>query len=98
MTASTPALWPRDSMPSIKDRVPGVRAGKVMAFHRYGRKLLIGADYGRAKRFVYHRSYYAPGEQWSLYTEAMREAVANLDPYDTLLSYFENVPDADFVD
>lgn len=93
------ALLPAwDLLPSLRNCIPGMTSGKVMAFHRYGRKLIAGAAYDRTKGFVFHRSYYAPGEQQSLYTDAMRDAVANVDPYETHLAYFRHVPDAEFVD
>ena len=85
-------------LPAVRNRVPGVRAGKVMAVHRYGRKLIGAADYGRAKGFVYQRSYYAPGEQQSLYSKQMQQDVRTFDPYETHLAHFARVPDVDFLD
>jgi len=85
-------------LPSIKGKLPGIRPGKVMAFHRYFRKVLQGAGYGREKGYVFHRSYYAPGEQQGLYTPGFAAQVEQFDPYATHLKYFDRVKDADFVD
>jgi asparagine synthase (glutamine-hydrolysing) len=87
-----------DLLPRLKDKIPGVRPGKVMALHRYGKKVVASADYNRAKRFVCNRSYDALGEQSQLYSKSMRDAVATVDPYETHLRYFHDVSDADFLD
>jgi len=89
-------IW--DYIPKIKDYIPGVRPGKLLAFHRYFRKILIQASHAPAERYVFHRSYYAPGEQVSLYTPTFAAAVANFDPYQTHLNYFAPVANADFTD
>ena len=87
-----------DLLPLIKDKLPGLRPGKVMAFHRYFSKVLQGAGYGREKRYVFHRSYYAPGEQQGLYTPDFQAQIEQFDPYTTHLDYFDRVKDADFID
>jgi len=87
-----------DWLPAVKDKLPGVSPGKVMAFHRYFRKTLLGAGYPPAERYAFHHSYYAPGEQGSLYTSDFRAQVNGFDPYETHLAYFRAVADADFVD
>ena len=93
------ALMPGlDLLRRVRNHVPGMEPGKVMAFHRYGKKLLSGADFDPARRFVFHRSYYAPGEQSGLYSAHMREAVKGFDPYETHMKFFGLVPDADFLD
>jgi asparagine synthase (glutamine-hydrolysing) len=89
-------VW--DTLPALSDHIPGVRPGKVMAFHRYFRKLLRGAGYPRGERYVFHRSYYAPGEQAGLYSGDFRARVAAFDPYATHLAYLDAVPSANFVD
>jgi len=89
-------LW--NHLPALKDSVPGVRPGKVMAFHRYGEKLLRGVDYPPPERYVFQRSYYAPGAQAQFYSAEFRAQVAQFDPYDTHLAYFHEVSRADFTD
>jgi asparagine synthase (glutamine-hydrolysing) len=89
-------IW--NALPALKDHVPGVRPGKVMAFHRYFSKVLRGARYSRTGRYVFQRSYYAPGEQLGLYTPEFRSRVSGFDPYDTHLQYFDAVTAADFTD
>ena len=89
-------IW--DHVPAFKDRLPGVRPGKVMAFHRYFRKILLGAGYPPARRYVFHQSYYAPGEQVGLYTPGFRTQVEQFDPYETHLAYFRRVASANFTD
>jgi asparagine synthase (glutamine-hydrolysing) len=103
------SLWPqfvRDKLllpawnmvPAVKDHLPGVTPGKVMAFHRYFNKLLRGAGYPQAERYVFHRSYFAPGEQRRLYSERFGSTVESFDPYATHLKYFDQTPNASFTD
>ncbi|HEV8435560.1 MAG TPA: asparagine synthase C-terminal domain-containing protein, partial [Thermoanaerobaculia bacterium] len=87
-----------DLLPKIRERIPGVRPGKVMAYHRYLRKLLMGAHYPRDSRYVYHRSYYPPGEQARLYSTDFARRVAGLDAYESHLRYLRESEDATFVD
>ena len=87
-----------DLLPRFKNRLPGVRPGKVMAFHRYFRKIIRGAGYSPSQRYVFHRSYYTPGEQFGLYSTDFRKRVKSFDAYETHLKYFPEVSDADFVD
>lgn len=89
-------IW--DLLPALKDKLPNIRPGKIMAFHRYFRKILLGAGYSSAKRYVYHQSYYAPGEQMDLYADNFREKVAMYDPYETHLAYFRLIHDVNFTD
>jgi asparagine synthase (glutamine-hydrolysing) len=93
------ALLPAwDLLPAVRNRVPGVRAGKVMAVHRYVRKMIAAADFEPAGSFVFNRSYYAPGEQNALYTPGFSNAVSDYDAYETHLTHFADVPDADFLE
>lgn len=89
-------LW--DSLPWFKERLPGIRPGKVMAFHRYFRKTLLVADHPPAERYAWHRSYYGPGELETMCTADFWSRVKTFDPRETYLNYFRQVPDADFVD
>lgn len=89
-------LW--DRLPLLKDKLPGVRPGKVMAFHRYFRQTLLGAGYSAPDRYVFHRSYYAPSEQLSLYSTEFQAQVKEFDPYETHLAYFRQVANANFID
>lgn len=89
-------MW--DILPRISDHVPGVRPGKVLAYHRYFRKAIVGAKYPATQRYVYHRSYYTPGEQATLYSPDFRSQVAGFDPYATHLAYFDQVEGASFID
>jgi len=87
-----------DLLPRVRERVPRMRPGKVMAFHRYLRKLFLGAHYSRDLRYAYHRSYYPPGEQVNLYTNDYRSRVETVDPYESHLQYLRRSSDASFVD
>lgn len=89
-------VW--DRLPLLKDKLPGIRPGKVMAFHRYFSKTLLGAEYSPEKRYVFHRSYYAPGEQLRLYSPDFEAQVKQFDPYETHLTYFRSVANANFTD
>ena len=89
-------LW--DRLPALREHLPGVRPGKVLAFHRYFRKVLRGAGLPAPDRYVFHRSYYGPGEQSGLYTGDFQDQVSEFDPYETHLQYFRQVSDAHSVD
>ena len=89
-------VW--DRLPALREYIPGVRPGKVLAFHRYFRKVLRGAGLPAPARYVFHRSYYGPGAQAGLYTEDFQAQVREFDPYETHLQYFRRVSDAHFVD
>lgn len=87
-----------DTLPLIRDKIPGVRPGKIMAFHRYFGKILRGADYSRAFRYVFHRSYYAPGELTDLYAAEFATNASEFDAYPSHLTYFKDVGTSDFID
>jgi asparagine synthase (glutamine-hydrolysing) len=87
-----------DLLPRMRDRIPRIRPGKLMAYHRYLRKLCLGAHYPRDLRYVYHRSYYPPGEQASLYTHEYRSRVETVDPYESHMQYLRRSSGASFVD
>lgn len=87
-----------DLLPRVREGIPGVRPGKVMAYHRFLRKLLLGAHYDTEMRYVWHRSYYGPGDQVHLYSPDFRKAVEGFDPYASHLQYFPPTAGADFVD
>lgn len=87
-----------DVLPRIRERIPGMKPGKVMAYHRYLRKLFLGAHYSRDLRYVYHRSYYPPGDQPRLYTSDFARRVAGSDPYESHLRYLREADGASFVD
>jgi asparagine synthase (glutamine-hydrolysing) len=87
-----------DLLPHMRESIPGVQPGKLMAYHRYLRKLFLGAHYSRDLRYVYHRSYYPPGEQERLYTRDFAGRVAAFDPYETHLRYLRETEGASFVD
>jgi asparagine synthase (glutamine-hydrolysing) len=90
-----PAL---DILPSLKEKLPGIRPGKVTAFHRYFRKTLLTAGHPRAERYVLHRSYYAPGELEKMYATDFWNRVKTVNPMETHLAYFRQVSNADFTD
>jgi asparagine synthase (glutamine-hydrolysing) len=90
-----PAL---DTLPALKNFVPGVTPGKVMAFHRYFRKLTQGAGYDRQQRYVFQRSYFAPEGQRALYSPDFLARVQSFDTYATHLRYFDEVPNTNFTD
>ena len=87
-----------DVLPRIREGLPGIRPGKVMAYHRYLRKLFLGAHYPRDLRYIYHRSYYRPGELTDLYTREYRSRVEAIDPYESHLRFLRRAMGADFVD
>lgn len=83
----------------MAESIPGVRPGKVLAYHRYFEKLLRGAAYQPRERFVFHRAYYAPGEQNHLYSPDFGRLVEKFDSYETHLRYFRELnEDPDFTE
>ncbi|MDD5542170.1 MAG: asparagine synthase (glutamine-hydrolyzing) [Acidobacteriia bacterium] len=89
-------LW--NSLPRFKERIPGVRPGKIMAFHRYFRKTLQVANYPPAERYMWHRSYYSPGEISTMYAPDFWNRVKSLDVGKSYQTYFQQVAGHDFVD
>ncbi|RMD64069.1 asparagine synthase (glutamine-hydrolyzing), partial [Candidatus Parcubacteria bacterium] len=84
-------------LPALKDYVPGVHPGLMLAVHRYFDKLLQGAALSPEQRYVFYRSYYTDGDQLQLYTPELRTALTDTVAGARHLAYFEAVRDADFL-
>jgi asparagine synthase (glutamine-hydrolysing) len=85
-------------LPRVRDRVPGVKPGTIMAIHRYADHLLKGLDLPRERRFIFQRAYYQAGDAKAIIEPGIRADLENADPYGTHLAYFRGMSDASFID
>jgi asparagine synthase (glutamine-hydrolysing) len=92
-----PATSVLDFIPRIKDCIPGVRPGLVLASHRYLSKLLASAELEKKERFVFGRSYYTDAQQIDLYTQDARSSLASSVAGDRHFAYFNDVQYAGFL-
>jgi asparagine synthase (glutamine-hydrolysing) len=84
-------------LPRLKELVPGVGPGLILAVHRYLTKLLEGVDLEPEQRFVFSRSYYTDAQEMGLYTPELRRALIGSIAGDRHLAYFENAGDIEFL-
>jgi len=84
-------------LPAMKDSVPGVHPGLILAAHRHLGKIVKGLDYSPEEEYVFHRSYYTEGEQRALYSQGMLAIVGEERAWTRHLEHFRDCPDADFL-
>jgi asparagine synthase (glutamine-hydrolysing) len=84
-------------LPTIKERLPGIHPGLVMAFHRYFEKLLEGTSLGPEDRFVAAQAYCSDNNLMKLYSPDVRECLGDAVAGTRHLDHFAAVPDADFL-
>jgi len=89
--------WTLRKLPSVKDHLPGVRPGLVMAFHRYFEKLLAGSSLAPEDRFVAAQAYCSDKNLMGLYSPEVREYLGDAVAGARHLDHFAAVPDADFL-
>lgn len=92
-----PATSLLDLLPRLKDRIPGIGPGLVLAVHRYLRKLFASVDLDPEQRYVFSRSYYTDAQEMALYTPELRGLLAEAVAGDRHLAYFASVRDANFL-
>jgi len=85
-------------IPRLKQRVPGVHPGLVLAFHRYFDKLLRGASLPADERFVAMRSYFSEQQLSQLYHPELRAHLGGSVPGAPLMSHFKNASSQNFTD
>ena len=84
-------------LPMIKDRLPGISPGLVMAFHRYFQKLLEGSSLAPEDRFVAAQAYCSDKNLMKLYSPDVREFLGDAVAGARHLDHFAAVPHADFL-
>lgn len=84
-------------LPALKDRIPGVHPGLVMAAHRYTSKLLDGAALSPEERYIFYRSYYTDAQQLEFYAPALREQLGGYHAGERHLEYFHEAGGDDFL-
>lgn len=84
-------------LPKVKELIPGVSPGLILAVHRYLSKLLESVDLDPEQRFVFSRSYYTDVQEMELYAPDLRRALAGSIAGDRHLAYFANAGETDFL-
>jgi len=84
-------------LPRLKELVPGVRPGLILAAHRYLTKLLQSVDLEPEQRYVFSRSYYTDAQEMGLYTPELRGALTGSVAGDRHLAYFEEAGNVEFL-
>lgn len=82
---------------ALRDRVPGVSPGLVMAFHRYFSKLLQNSSLLPVDRFIAVQSYCNSQDLTRLYAPEVQECLGVRTAGARHLDHFASVSDADFL-
>ncbi len=96
-------LWKRPAnallglLPALKNRMPGITPGLMLAAHRFAGKLVKSAGYKPEESFIFSRAYYTKFEQMQLYSSELRHQVEDINPWDRSLQYFEEIGGAGFL-
>lgn len=86
-----------EALPRIKDKLPGVHPGLVLAAHRYLSKMLQGVDLPPDERYVFYRSHYRDDGLRKLYSPEMQRVLAGEVAGSEHLEYLEEVCCDDFL-
>jgi asparagine synthase (glutamine-hydrolysing) len=86
-----------DVLPAIKESIPGMAPGLVLAIHRYFSKILAIADMDPSSRFVMSRSYYSDDQLFHLYSDGLAGELAGSVAAERHLAYFAESAYADFL-
>lgn len=81
----------------LKDRVPGVRPGFLMAAHRFLEKILVNASVPPDERYILGRSYSTKRDLSDLYCTDLRSELSLSTPAKEFRQYFHDVETEDFV-
>lgn len=92
-----PMRWTLNTLPYLKNHLPGIHPGLVLAFHRYFEKLLQGASLPPEQRYVAFHAYSNHNDFLQLYSPKVIETLAPCVVGARHLLYFDEVRDADFV-
>ena len=85
------------TLPALKDHIPGVHPGLLLATHRYFDKLLRSAELSPEDRFFFMQAYLRDDELAGLYSFGLRESLANCKAGAQYSRFFDSLPDADFL-
>lgn len=93
--------WPVDSilrsLQLLKNHVPGMHPGLVLAAHRFLRKLRDNAALPAEERYILSRSYSTQTDLYELYTPELRRSLDSSNVATEYHAYFEDVSEQDFV-
>jgi asparagine synthase (glutamine-hydrolysing) len=84
-------------LPRIKNSLPGISPGLVMAFHRYIQRLLENCSLSPEDRFVAAQAYCSDNNLKNLYAPDVREYLRDAVAGARHLDHFAAAPDADFL-
>lgn len=82
---------------SLKDHVPGVRPGILLAAHRFIEKILRNASVLPEERYILSRSYLTESGLQELYSPELRSELSSGSPTTDFRKYFREVEKDDFV-
>lgn len=81
----------------LKDRIPGVRPGFLMAAHRFLEKVLLNASVPPEERYILGRLYSTESDLRELYSPELRSELSLSTPAQEFRNYFHDVEAEDFV-
>lgn len=81
----------------LKDHVPGVRPGFLLAAHRFLEKILVNASVPPEERYILGRSYSTDSDLSDLYSPELRSELSLSTPAKEFREYFHDVENEDFV-
>ena len=81
----------------LKDRVPGVRPGFLLAAHRFIEKILANASLLPEERYILSRSYSTENELRELYSPDLRAQLDSNTAAKEFREYFQDVEGEDFI-
>ena len=81
----------------LKDRVPGVRPGFLLAAHRFIEKILRNVSVLPEQRYILSRSYLTENELGQLYSPQLRSELSSSTPTKEFRECFRDVENEDFV-
>jgi asparagine synthase (glutamine-hydrolysing) len=81
----------------LKDRVPGVRPGLLLATRRFVEMILRNASVLPEERYILSRSYLTKNELQELYSPELRSQLSSSTPSKEFREYFHDVENEDFV-
>jgi len=87
-------LW---LLQSLKDRIPGVRPGLLLAVHRFTEKILRNAEVPPEERYILSRSYSTEADLRELYSPGLRSELNKCTAAKEFREYFQDVAGQDFV-
>jgi asparagine synthase (glutamine-hydrolysing) len=81
----------------LKNHVPGMRPGVLLAAHRFTEKILQNASLPPLERYILARSYTTPNDLNEMYSAELRSELNSSAPGKEFRKYFQEVEEQDFV-